>query len=160
MIHSCFIFFAFLVIISVTSFPLDLVDLNVDSDSLNSAENSGVVKCTADASTNDLSDKVTDNDQIHLNIVRREINSCPVQGINPGFRGGETRPIPESSKTNPTKPRGSNKFCPDEKPEILSCGAPEVWLRGVLERVLNCVEGKASLSLPPPPPKKKLRILQ
>lgn len=90
------------------------------------------------------------------NIVRRGSRICPVDsfskpplilapaaGVAPKGPTVQTGPSTQSVDT-PSRVKYSVSPCRNTaKSRFLSCSSPEVWYSGILETVLNCVEGKS-----------------
>lgn len=158
MLHPFPLFFATLVIISVTSaLPSTPIDWSINSEPLDNtdqsnlqanAENSDQPKCTADTSITNVADETIDNNQ-DLGIFRRNKGFCPI-GIGKVVQGVQ-RII--------SKPRIKNEGDVDPRCTIpnqnllATCRGPEVWTNNAIRFVLDCVLGMYLSLLISPNPK-------
>ena len=142
--------------------PTDSDNLDIATSSINSlddpvllsdSDTSNHVGCTEDTS----SISGSDGNLQGGNIVRRGSRICPADsftenkplilapaaGVAPKGPKVQTGPSTESVDT-PSRVKYSVSPCRNTaKNQFLSCSSPEVWYSGILERVLNCVEGKS-----------------
>lgn len=105
--------------------------------------------CSSESSTNELIGGNIGMNDDH-NILRRQANSCPTNGYREHHKENsevkkttsslEQEPPTNNIKTNIAALR---RRCPNEKPHMLSCSGPEVWIEAltVITFVLNCVPG-------------------